>query len=61
MVLCMEGEDFIIPSLIEEHYAFPNIVVSKGSYVDYTHRQLWGIMNCFICIVNDSQDRLIVI
>ena len=37
------GRDFIIPSLIKEHYAFPNIVVSKGSYVDYSHRQTVGV------------------
>ena len=55
------GRDFIISSLIKKHYAFPNVVVSKGFYVDYSHQQLWGIMNRFICIVNDSQDRLIVV
>ena len=62
MVPCRVGGGILLfPLFIEEHYAFPNVVVSKGSYVDYSHRQLWGIMNHFICIVNDSQDRLIVV
>ena len=52
MVPC-RGEGF--------YYAFPNVVVSKGPYVDYSHRQLWGIMNHFICIVNNSQDRLVFV
>ena len=31
------GRDSIISSFIEEHCAFPNVVVSKGPYVDYSH------------------------
>ena len=38
------GRDSIISPFIKEHYAFPNIVVSEGSYVDYSHQQLWGII-----------------
>ena len=36
MVLLYGGGGILLfPSLIEEHYAFPNVVVSKGSYVNY--------------------------
>ena len=53
--------DSIICPFIKEHYAFPDVVISKGPDVNYSHRQLWSIMNHFICIVNNSQDRLVVV
>ena len=62
MVPCMKGEGFCYSlSYRKNIMLFSNVVVSKGSNVDYSHRQLWGIMDCFICVVDDSQDRLIIV
>ena len=55
------GGILLFPLLIKEHYALPNVVISKGPNVDYSHRQLWGIMDSFICIVNNAQNRLVVV
>ena len=55
------GRDSIISTFIKEHYTFPNVVISKGPDVNYAHGQLWGIMDRFICIVNNSQNRLVVV
>ena len=62
MVLLYEGGGTLLfPLLSKNIMLFPNIVVSKGSYVDYSHQQLWGVINRFICIVDNSQDRLVVV
>ena len=49
-----------IPSFIKEHYAFCNIVISKGTDINNSHGELWGVMDSFICIVYDLQNRLVV-
>ena len=47
----MEEGNPIIPSLIKEHDAFPNIIISKGLNINNSHGELWGIMDSFICII----------
>ena len=42
-----------IPSFVKEHYALGNIVISKGMNINYSHGELWGVMNSFICIIYD--------
>ena len=55
------GGDPSIPSLVKEHYAFCNIVISKGTNINNSHGELWGIMDSFICIIYDFDNGLIVV
>ena len=49
-----------VSSFIKEHYAFHNIVISKGMDINNSHGELWGVMDSSIFIIYDLQIRLVV-
>ena len=52
-----EGES---SSFIKEHYTFCDIVISKRVDINNSHGELWGVMDGFICIIYDLQNRLVM-